>query len=152
MISRQMSFFNLSIAVIMCMMLLFSGCKKKSETPTSDISSSKPVSTGTSSSQPDNTKNDPTGLSSDMISPPQVKVNGIIYVYHYNGKRERLTDEYEIIGTVTEVNDYEIPKDDFCAGGGELNLRTGQEIYVYKQNDSVVAVRCEDGYYMFYKE
>lgn len=152
MILHRASFFNFSTVVVLSMLFLLSGCGKKQGTFVSDDSSSNPVTTVTSSSQSGDAGNDPTGLSSGMISPPQVKVNGIVYVYHYNGKRERLTDEYEIIGTVTEVNDYEIPKDDFCAGGGELNLRTGQEIYVYKQNDSVVAVRCEDGYYMFYKE
>ena len=152
MILHRASFFNFSTVVVLSMLFLLSGCGKKQGTFVSDDSSPNPVTTVTSSSQSGDAGNDPTGLSSGMISPPQVRIKGIVYVYHYNGRKERLNDDYEIIGTINDVNDYEIPKDDCCAGGRELDLQVGQEILGLKQNDSVIAVKCEDGYYMFYKE
>lgn len=151
MILHRTSFFNVTTVVVLSLLFLLSGCEKKHGTFVSDDSSN-PITTVTSSSQSGDAGSDPTGLSSGMISPPQVRIKGIVYVYHYNGRREQLNDDYEIIGTINDVNDYEIPKDDCCAGGRELDLRAGQEIFGLKQNDSVIAVKCKDGYYMFYKE
>ena len=92
----------------------------------------------------------PTGLSEGMISPPQIMYNGVIYKYRFSGKRTGLLEDFKEVGTVLAVNDYEIPGQDFHAGGREMHFAQGQKVFASEADQTKISVYCDDGYYMFY--
>lgn len=92
----------------------------------------------------------PTGLSDGMISPPQIMYKGVIYKYRFSGKRTGLLDDFKEVGTVLAVNDYEIPGQDFHAGGREMHFAQGQKVFASEADQTKISVYCDDGYYMFY--
>lgn len=92
----------------------------------------------------------PTGLSEGMISPPQIMYKGVIYKYRFSGKRTGLLDDFKEVGTVLAVNDYEIPGQDFHAGGREMHFAQGQKVFASEADQTKISVYCDDGYYMFY--
>ena len=92
----------------------------------------------------------PTGLSEGMITPPQIMYQGVIFEYKFMGKNTKLPEGFEEAGTILVVDDYEKPSQDFYAGGREITLAMGQQVFASEADHSRIAVFCDDGYYMFY--
>ncbi|MBO7452924.1 MAG: hypothetical protein J6U54_21540 [Clostridiales bacterium] len=94
----------------------------------------------------------PTGISSGMLTPPQVKYNGKLYFYRYTTPGQNgAPDGYEKKGQIQAVDNYNTPSEDMYAGGAEIAFKRGQDIYASDEDDTRICVHCDDGYYLFYK-
>ena len=70
----------------------------------------------------------PTGYPSGELQQPQIMYDGLLYYYFATGFDEPLPDGYECVGEVVEVDNVNIPQNDFHGARVELM----QEIYVFR--------------------
>ena len=87
----------------------------------------------------------PTGYPSGELQQPQVMYDGLIYYYFATGFDEPLPDGYECVGEVAEVDNVNIPQNDFQ--GARVDLM--QEIYVLPGIHDTIYIKYADGYARF---
>lgn len=91
----------------------------------------------------------PTGTPVGVIGNPQIMVNGTLYYYSYYGPKYAIPEGFEKIGTVLEVNDYRVPKEDFCMVAIGMGVYSGDEVYGSSSDSSRVFIKDGDVYYTF---
>ena len=91
----------------------------------------------------------PTGTPVGVIGNPQIMVNGTLYYYSYYGPKYAIPEGFEKIGTVLEVNDYRVPKEDFCMVSIGIGVYSGDEVYGSSSDSSRVFIKDGDAYYTF---
>ena len=87
----------------------------------------------------------PTGYPSGELQQPQIMYDGLIYYYFATGFDEPLPDGYECVGEVAEVDNVNIPQNDFQGARVELM----QEIYVLPGIHDTIYVKYDSGYARF---
>ncbi len=87
----------------------------------------------------------PTGYPSGTIQQPQVMYNGQVYFYFATGFDELLPDGFELVGSITVVDNDNGPTDHFHGARVEL----GQEVYASETNTDTVYIKYEKGYAQF---
>ena len=83
----------------------------------------------------------PTG----KIQQPQIMYNGQVYFYFATGFDEPLPDGYELVGSISAVDNDNEPTEDFHGARVELE----QEVYASASNAETVYVKYEKGYAQF---
>lgn len=91
----------------------------------------------------------PTGAPLGVIGNPQIMVNGTLYYYSYNGAQYTIPEGFEKIGKVLEVNDYRVPKEDFCMAAVGVRVYSGDEVYGSASDTSKVMIKDGDAFYTF---
>lgn len=87
----------------------------------------------------------PTGYPSEGIQQPQIRYDGLLYVYSATGFEEPLPIGYDYIGDVEGVDNEKVPESDFFGARVEI----GQEIYVLPGIHDTIYVKYENGYARF---
>ena len=87
----------------------------------------------------------PTGYPTGKIQQPQIIYNGQIYFYFATGFDEPLPDGYELVGSISAVDNDNEPTEDFHGARVELE----QEVYASASNAETVYVKYEKGYAQF---
>ena len=87
----------------------------------------------------------PTGYPSGELQQPHIMYDGLLYYYFATGFDEPLPDGYECVGEVVEVDNVNIPQNDFHGARVELM----QEIYVLPGIHDTIYVKYDDGYARF---
>ena len=86
-----------------------------------------------------------TGYPTGEIQQPQIMYNGQIYYYFATGFDEPLPDGYELVGSISVVDNDNEPIEDFQ--GARVVLE--QEVYASASNAETVYVKFEKGYAQF---
>ena len=86
-----------------------------------------------------------TGYPSGEIQQPQIMYNGQIYLYFATGFGEPLPERFELVGSISTVDNISEPTSDFC--GARVN--EGQEIYANESIPDTVYLKYENGYAKF---
>jgi len=86
-----------------------------------------------------------TGYPSGEIQQPQIMYNGQVYFYFATGFDEPLPDGYELVGSISAVDNINEPTEDFYGA----RVESGQEIYASEANTETVYVKYEKGYAQF---
>jgi len=87
----------------------------------------------------------PTGYPTGKIQQPQIMYNGQVYFYFATGFDEPLPDGYELVGSISAVDNDNEPKEDFHGARVELE----QEVYASASNAETIYVKYEKGYAQF---
>lgn len=87
----------------------------------------------------------PTGYPTGKIQQPQIMYNGQVYFYFATGFAEPLPDGYELMGSISGVDNDNEPTEDFHGARVEL----GQEVYASEANTDTVYMKYEKGYAQF---
>jgi hypothetical protein len=87
----------------------------------------------------------PTGYPTGKIQQPQIMYNGQVYYYFATGFDEPLPDGYELVGSISAVDNDNEPTEDFHGSRVEL----GQEVYASASNAETVYVKYKKGYAKF---
>ena len=87
----------------------------------------------------------PTGYPTGKIQQPQILYNGQVYFYFATGFAEPLPDGYELVGSISVVDNDNEPTEDFHGARVEL----GQEVYASEANTDMVYMKYEKGYAQF---
>ena len=87
----------------------------------------------------------PTGYPTGKIQQPQIMYNGQVYYYFATGFDEPLPDGYELVGSISTVDNDNEPTEDFHGSRVEV----GQEVYASASNAETVYVKYEKGYAQF---
>jgi len=87
----------------------------------------------------------PTGYPSGTIQQPQIMYDGQVYFYFATGFEEPLPDGYELVGSITGVDNENEPAEAFH--GASVNL--GQEVYASESDSDRVYVKYEKGHARF---
>ena len=87
----------------------------------------------------------PTGYPTGEIQQPQIMYNGQVYFYFATGFVEPLPDGYELVGSISAVDNVNEPTEDLHGARVEL----GQEVYASEANTETVYVKYEKGYAQF---
>lgn len=116
----------LTIALILACILGFIGYQKANEIHNEDPTT-------------------PTGHPSGELQQPQIMYDGLIYYYFATGFDELLPAGYECVGEVAEVDNVNIPQNDFH--GARVDLM--QEIYVLPGIHDTIYVKYDSGYARF---
>lgn len=89
--------------------------------------------------------NNPTGVSEGQIQQPTIYYQGNLYSYSFQGFQTTLASRYALIGVVKDVDLYNMPTEDFCATG--VDLQSGQEVYAETTDcPSLIFVDLSDTY------
>ena len=87
----------------------------------------------------------PTGYPTGKIQQPQIMYGGQIYFYLATGFAEPLPDGYELVGSISVVDNDNEPTEDFQGARVEL----GQAVYASEADVDTVYVKYEKGYAQF---
>lgn len=87
----------------------------------------------------------PTGYPSGELQQPQIMYDGLIYYYFATGFDEPLPDGYACVGEVAEVDNVNIPQNDFQGARVELK----QEVYASEANSDTIYLKYKQGYAQF---
>lgn len=87
----------------------------------------------------------PTGYPTGKIQQPQIMYNGQVYFYFATGFDEPLPDGFELVGSISVVDNDNEPTEDFHGARVEL----GQEVYASEANADMVYMKYEKGYAQF---
>jgi hypothetical protein len=87
----------------------------------------------------------PTGYPTGKIQQPQIMYNGQVYYYFATGFDEPLPDGYELVGSISAVDNDNEPTEDFHGARVELE----QEVYASASNAETVYVKYKKGYAKF---
>ncbi len=87
----------------------------------------------------------PTGYPTGKIEQPQIMYNGQVYFCFATGFDEPLPDDYELVGSVSAVDNDNAPTEDFHGAG----VGSEQEVYASEVNTETVYVKYENGYAQF---
>ena len=91
----------------------------------------------------------PTGVSEGQYEQPTIYFNGNLYSYNFQGRQSSLANQYVSIGSIENVDMYNMPTEDFHATG--VDLQIGQEVYAETtDNPSVVFVEVGNEYVPLY--
>ena len=145
---RNVSYLKaLSHVLILCLCLcVVSGCNTRGSEETSSEEYSDHYYIPTT----DADGHGPTGLPEGVIEHSQIMFKGKIYECLGNNPLDKLPgDDYKEVGTILEVDAYNMPTEDFCATGTTVRLRSGQKVFSSENVDSVIIVQCEDTYHLF---
>ncbi len=94
---------------------------------------------------------DETGLDNGQIEKPAIYYQGNLYSYNFQGFQETIASRFNLIGTIEEVDLYNMPSEDFFATG--VDLREGQEVYAETEdNPLLIYVDVGDLYMPLYRE
>ena len=88
---------------------------------------------------------EPTGYPTGKIQQPQIMYNGQVYFYFATGFDEPLPDGYELVGSISVVDNDNEPVEDFHGTRVELD----QEVYASEVNTETVYIKYEKGYAQF---
>ena len=88
---------------------------------------------------------EPTGYPVGKIQQPQIMYNGQVYFYFATGFDEPLPDGYELVGSISAVDNDNEPTENFHGARVELE----QEVYASASNTETVYVKYEKGYAQF---
>ena len=106
--------------------------------------------TGTTSLTPTGATG-PTGGTNSQIRATMIRVNGKLYECRENNVWDNLPpNDFKEAGVILEVNNNEIPTEDFCGGGTSVEIKPGQKVFTSDSLTTVVVVQCEEGYYYFH--
>lgn len=89
-----------------------------------------------------------TGHPSGEIQIPQIFCQGQLYYYRATGFGEALPPGYEYLGSITAVDNINVPAEEFCGA----RVTVGQEIYGSEHTPDLIYVRYENGYARFSAE
>lgn len=87
----------------------------------------------------------PTGYPTGKIQQPKIMYNGQVYFYFATGFDEPLPDGFELVGSISVVDNDNEPTEDFHGARVEL----GQEVYASEANADMVYMKYEKGYAQF---
>ena len=87
----------------------------------------------------------PTGYPTGKIQQPQIMYNGQVYFYFATGFDEPLPDGFELVGSISVVDNDNEPTEDFHGARVEL----GQEVYASEANADMVYMKYEKDYAQF---
>ena len=91
----------------------------------------------------------PTGTPLGVIGNPQIMIKGTLYYYSFYGAQYTIPKGFEKIGKVLEVNDYRVPKEDFCMAAVGVRVYSGDEVYGSASDTSKVMIKDGDAFYTF---
>ena len=90
----------------------------------------------------------PTGYPDGEIQQPQLMYNGQIYFYFATGFDEPLPDGYELVGSISAVDNNNAPAENFHGA----RVEAAQEIYASENDANTLYVKYEQGYAQFTKK
>ena len=142
-------------AFILGMSLGITGCSKKESTETvyPEETSSGKYSDRYYYPTTDEYGRGETGTPPGVIMVSQVMVNGKIYeCTNANAWASLPVGDFKEAGTILEVDVCLEPKEDFCATGISVPIRSGQKVYTSDKIPTQVIVQCDDGNYYIFQE
>ena len=142
-------------AFILGMSLGITGCSKRESTETvyPEETSSGKYSDRYYYPTTDEYGHGETGTPPGVIMFAQVMVNGKIYeCTNATAWASLPTGDFKEAGTILEVDVCVEPKEDLCATGISVPIRSGQKVYTSEKISTQVIVQCDDGNFYIFQE
>lgn len=86
-----------------------------------------------------------TWYSSEEIQQPEIMYNGQVYRYFATGFDEPLPENFNYVGSISDIDNVNEPKEDFHGA----RVESGQEVYANETDSDTIYIKYESGYARF---